>query len=106
MQNRRGEGRFTTRFDSLISSGRTEVTGVLADISCTGALVEESTLKPQLGKTIRLYVFVQPIAPFEVVGTVVRHTGSGFAIGYEDLSDEVRRLVSEAAAVVAKPLDD
>ncbi len=68
-----------TRFDSLISSDRTEGSGVLADISCTGALVEESTLKPELGKTIRLYVFVQPIAPFEVVGTVVRHTGSGFA---------------------------
>ena len=106
MQNRRGEGRFTTRFDSLISSDRTAGSGVLADISCTGALIEESTLKPELGKTIRLYVFVQPVAPFEVAGTVIRHTESGFAIGYEDLSDEVRWLVNDVAAMVAKPLDD
>ena len=73
-QNRRREGRVATRFESLISSGRTEGTGVLADISCAGVLVEESTLKPELGKSIRLYVFVQPVAPFEVVGAVVRHT--------------------------------
>ncbi len=106
MQNRRREGRFTTRFDSLISSDRTEGTGVLADISYTGAVVEESTLKPELGHTIRLYVFVQPVAPIEVVGTVVRHTESGFAIGYEDLSDEVRRLVDDVAAMVTNPFDD
>ena len=106
MRNRRREGRVTTRFESLISTGRTEGTGVLADISRAGALVEESTLKPEIGKPIRLYVFVQPVAPFEVVGTVVRHTESGFAIEYGDLSDEVRRLVYDAGAMLTKPLDD
>ena len=106
MRNRRREGRVTTRFESLISTGPTEGTGVLADISSVGALVEESTLKPEIGKPIRLYVFVQPVAPFEVVGTVVRHTESGFAIEYGDLSDEIRRLVDDAAAMVAMPLDD
>ena len=49
---------------------------------------------------------MQPIAPFEVVGTVVRHTGSGFAIGYENQSDEVRWLVDDVAAMMANPLDD
>ena len=106
MQNRRREGRITTRFESLISSGRTEGTGVLAEISYAGVLIEEATLKPELGKAIRLYVFVQPVAPIEVVGTVIRHTESGFAIECEEMSDEVRRLVEDSAAMVAWPLDD
>lgn len=101
VDNRRSKGRVTTRFESLISSGRTEGTGVLADISYTGALVEDSTFMPELGKTMRLYVFVQPVAPFEVIGTVVRHTETGFAIEYEQLSDEVRRLVDDASAMVS-----
>lgn len=90
----------TTRFESLISSGPTEGTGVLADISYAGALVEESTFMPEIGKTMRLYVFVQPVAPFEVIGTVVRHTDKGFAIEYDELSDDIRRLVDEASSMV------
>lgn len=99
--DRRSSGRIQTRFELLYSAGRNEGTGTLADISYSGAMIEGATLKPELGKQLRLYVFVQPVAPFEVVGTVVRHTDTGFAISYPTLSEEVRRLVDDAAAIVS-----
>ena len=53
---------------------------------------------------MRIYVFVEPrdpiapASPYELVGRVVRHSSSGFAIEYEDPDPEVRELVDEAAA--------
>lgn len=101
--NRRRDGRVQTRFESLYSAGRTEGTGVLQDISYSGAMIVGASLKPELGKQLRIYVFVQPVAPFELVGTVVRHTDDGFAIEYEGLSDEICRFVDDAAAIVGIP---
>ncbi len=98
--NRRRGGRVPTQFESLYSAGRSEGTGTLADISYSGALIEGASMKPEIGKDLRIYVFVQPVAPFELVGTVVRHTEAGFAIEYPAVSDEVRRFVDDAAAIV------
>jgi hypothetical protein len=98
--NRRAQGRVQTRFESLYSAGRSEGTGTLSDISYSGALVEGASLAPEIGKTLRLYVFIQPVAPFELVGEVVRHTERGFAISFHDMSDEVKRFVDDIAAVV------
>jgi hypothetical protein len=98
--NRRRDGRVQTQFESLYSAGRSEGTGVLSDISYSGALIEGVSLKPEIGKPLRIYVFVQPVAPFELVGTVVRHTKTGFAIEYPTPSEAVRRFVDDAAAIV------
>jgi hypothetical protein len=98
--NRRRDGRVTTRFESLYSAGRSEGTGTLSDISYSGAMVVGASLKPEVGKQLRIYVFVQPVAPFELVGTVVRHTEDGFAIEYPMVSEEIRRFVDDAAAIV------
>ena len=104
--DRRTAGRVQTRFESLYSEGRSEGTGTLADISYSGALIDGATTCPELGKPLRIYVFVQPVAPFEIVGTVVRHTENGFAIEYPEVGEDVRRLVDDAAAVVNVPLRD
>jgi hypothetical protein len=101
--NRRRGGRVQTRFESLYSAGRSEGTGTLSDISYCGAMIVGTSLKPEIGKVLRVYVFVQPVAPFELVGVVVRHTDEGFAIEYPDLSPEVRRFVDDAAAIVSVP---
>lgn len=93
-----------TRFEALLSSGRMEGAGVLADISHTGALIEEASYQPEIDKDLRLFIFVQPVSPYEVRCRVVRHTGSGgFAVRWESESDELRRLVDDAAALVGVP---
>ena len=83
--------------------GGAEGVGVLADISYSGAFIEEVTAVPQMGEKIRLYVFVQPVSPFHVEGKVVRQGESSFAIQYENLDPEVCRLVDDAAAIVKVP---
>ena len=42
--------------------------------SYSGARLEEVSLWPAVGSEIRLYVFVQPVAPFEIIGHVTRKT--------------------------------
>jgi hypothetical protein len=102
-ENRRGDGRVRTQFETLYSAGRTEGAGILADISYSGALIAEASLRPEVGDKLRLYVFVQPVSPFELIGNVVRVTEDGFAIEYELSDPEVRRLVDDAAAIVTAP---
>ena len=50
---------------------------------------------------MRLYVFIQPISPFELIGHVVRSTDSSFAIAYEVSDPGLRDLVDDIAAIVA-----
>lgn len=101
MMDQRKHPRFRTRFDALCSSGRAEGAGTLIDISYSGAQLEEATIRPALGTELRLYVFVQPVSPFELVGRVVRHSETGFAIAYTVETPEARSLVDDVAAIVA-----
>lgn len=96
----RGHPRYRTRFDTLCSSGREEGAGTLVDLSYTGARLEDASVRPALGTKVRLFVFVQPVAPFELSGQVVRHTERGFAIAFGSLEPEVARLVDDVAALV------
>jgi hypothetical protein len=76
---------------------------VLADISHQGALLQDASSKPAVGAHVRLYVFVRPVDPFELVGSVVRHTADGFAIHFEKLDSETKSLVDDVAAIVSVP---
>lgn len=97
---KRKDTRFKTRFDVLYSGGPTEGAGVLVDISYSGARLESASWSPEVGADVRLYVFVQPVAPFELLGHVVRCTEGGFAIRYDVDDPEIRRLVDDVAAIV------
>ncbi len=97
----RKDTRFKTRFDALYASGQMEGAGVLADLSYSGARVEEASLCPPVGTRMRLYVFIQPVSPFELIGHVIRSTQSGFAIAYDISDPELRDLVDDIAAIVA-----
>jgi len=99
----RKDPRFRTRFDALISAGAMEGAGILADISYSGARLDDASHTPPVGASVRLYVFVHPVMPFEIEGQVVRATESGFAIRYEVADAEVRRLVDDVAAIVSSP---
>jgi hypothetical protein len=102
MQKRKNP-RFKTRFDALYSDCRNEGAGILADISYSGARIENASLQPEVGTCVRFYVFVQPVLPFELIGHVVRVTEDGFAIEYAVSDPEVRRLVDDVAAIVTAP---
>lgn len=101
--DRRRAGRILTRFEALLSSGREEGTGVLSDISTTGAAFADASVAPPPGTLVRAYVFVQPVSPFELVGRVVRRDDGGFAIEYEKLDPDVRRLIEDVAGLVTVP---
>ncbi len=103
LEKRRNE-RFLTALNAHYSSGPEEGIGVLANISNSGALIEDSSVQPTVGSRVRIYVFTEPVdplapaSPYELLGRVVRHSSSGFAIEYEDSDPEVRQLVEKAAA--------
>jgi len=101
--NRRRNPRFRTRFDALCSAGEREGAGTLADISRSGARLEGASYCPEPGTKVRLYVFVQPVSPFELSGEVVRSDDSTFAIRFTELSPGIGRLVDDVAALVSMP---
>jgi len=104
VERRRG-ARYYTSLNAHYSAGPEEGIGVLANISYSGALIEGSSVQPNVGSKVRVYVFpesldpIAPASPYELVGRVVRHSASGFAIEYEENDPEVRALVDKAASV-------
>jgi len=95
--------RIRTRFETVYSGGRQDGSGILSEISYSGALLTGTSLQPRLGSKVRVYILLSD--PFEVVGKVVRYVESGFAIEYADVSPELRRLIDDAAAIVGEPSD-
>ena len=102
-ENQRRNLRFKTQFETLYSSERQEGAGTLVDISYSGALMAGASLSPPVGTKLRIYVFVQPVSPIEVIAQVVRVTDNGFAVEYADPGDHIRHLVDDAAAIVSVP---
>jgi len=107
------DDRISIRLEAHCSVGRFEVVGVLTNISYSGALIEDTSMQPEIGTPIALYVYLEPpsafeaVTPFELTGHVVRHSPTGFAIEYDDnLDPDVRRMVDDAVTIVAGPLRD
>ncbi len=100
---RRSHPRFRTKFDVLCSDGEREGSGTLVNISRSGALLDSVSILPELGSKIRLYIFIQPVHPFELSGEVVRCDDARVAIRYSNLDAEVGRLVDDVAALVIGP---
>jgi hypothetical protein len=106
--DKRRDDRISIRLEAFYSFGRVEDNGMLADISYSGALIEGTTMKPEIGTRVSLYVYLKPpsafeaTAPFELTGVISRHSSDGFAIEYEDNhGPDLRRMVDDAAALVA-----
>ena len=85
-----------------------EGVATLVNISYTGALLENTKMRPEVGTPIKLYVYLKPprafeaVAPSELFGVVARHGPSGFAVEFADSHDpELRQMVDDAAAIVA-----
>lgn len=102
-KDKRRDLRFKTQFESLFSTERQEGVGTLVDISHSGAMMANASLSPAIGTKLRIYVFVQPVSPVEVIAQVVRVTDKGFAVEYADPGEQIRHLVDDAAAIVTVP---
>lgn len=98
--DRRNHPRFRSRFDVLCSAGDVEGSGILVNISRSGACLGSASVVPELGTKVRLYIFIQPVCPFELAGEVVRIDEGEFAIRYSNLDAEIGRLVDDVAAMV------
>ncbi len=105
--NRRRDTRIPIRFEGFYSAGRVKGVGVLANISYSGALIEDTAMRPEIGTRIKLYVHLKPpcafeaATPSELIGVVSRHSSDGFAVKFEDnLDPDVREMVDNAAALV------
>ena len=105
-QRRRGF-RISIRLEVIGTSGRLEVDGVLSNISYSGALIEETSMQPEIRTHCVLHVYLKPtdafrvVSPFELAGHIVRHSSTGFAIEFTDRFDpDVCRMVDDAAATL------
>ena len=81
------ENRVPISLKAYYSFGRVDGVGVLADVSYSGAQIEDiSTRPPEIGTLIVLCVYlISPLGsgeviPFELTGHVARHSSTGFAI--------------------------
>jgi hypothetical protein len=96
--------RIRTWFETHFSSQRQEGEGVLADVSYTGARVEDTGIRPSVGALAILYVCLpDDPKPFQLEGKVARHTDAGFAIEYEKPDEDTRRGVDRIAELVGLP---
>ena len=106
--NRRPDKRFPTQLETFYYARRVDAVGVVANISYSGALVEDTGVRPKIGTFVVLWVHLEPPSafaaetPFELDGHVVRHSSNGFAIEYKDnLDPDMRRMVDDAEAIMA-----
>ncbi len=108
--SKRPDKRIPTDLEAFYHARRADAVGMVANISYSGALIEDITVQPEIGTFVVLYVYLEPPSafeaetPFRLTGHVVRHSSDGFAIEYKDnLNRDVRRMVDDAAAIVARP---
>ena len=108
MTNKRRGYRIAIRLEVYDSEDLIEVVGVLANISYSGALIEGTSMQPEISTHIVLYLFLKPpgafkaVSPFKLTGHVIRHSSTGFAIEFDEKFDpHVRRMLDDAIAIVA-----
>jgi hypothetical protein len=93
--------RIRTWFETHFSSQRQEGEGVLADVSYTGARVEDTGIQPSIGALAILYVCLpDDTKPFQLEGRIARHTDAGFAVEYARPDQDTRRGVDRIAEMV------
>jgi len=106
MATRARADRVPIHLNTYYSYDRVEGAGVVANISYSGALIEQTPKRPEIGTPITLYIRLHPPtafqakSPFELTGRVARQSPSGFAVQYNEGFDlELRRMVDDAAAI-------
>jgi hypothetical protein len=74
-----------------------EAWGTLADISITGARIEEASLRFNPGTRLRaMFSLIEGCVPVKVAAQVVRETETGFAIEFIRPEPRLKRVIHAA----------
>jgi hypothetical protein len=84
----------------LCASGRQHGVGQLVNVSLSGALIDPAAIRPRLGAPVKIRLPAAGGETIEVVGTVARHTPSGFAIQFSATNPAIRTLVEQGEIVL------
>jgi hypothetical protein len=98
--NRRTSGRFEAEFECLCAGIRQKGSGVVEDISRSGALIGRTLLVPERGELVGLCLALPTRGCIVLIGHVARRTMGGFAIEFDHLDAEAERFVDDVAAIV------
>jgi hypothetical protein len=96
----RDSDRVIANFECLCSGSREKGSGLLVDISDSGALLEEASFIPVRGELIGLAIEIPLCESALLIGWVSRHTNKGFAIEFDESSPQSKRLAKEIGAIV------
>ncbi len=69
--------------------------GTISNISVSGALIEPASPSVLPGTSLKLFVNGVEFSSVELSAEVVRTTGSGFAVSFDELGAETDRLLRE-----------
>ena len=95
-RERRTAPRIQVQLSVLARSGTEQTSAQLVNISASGALLEAPWAHPPLGALVKLQ-FESPEVdgPIKLTGTVARHTASGFAVKFHQVTKELLHLVGD-----------
>ena len=78
----------------LCASGVEKGSATLVNVSLSGALLANASIRPRLGAPVEISIHrTDRDEPVRLVGTIVRHTGSGWAIAFATANEALRDLV-------------
>ena len=78
------------------SAGRVDGTGVIGDLSLSGAWIAEASASPAAGTLIALFLDTGAGEPVRATAEVVRRTAKGFAVRFPTLNPQLRDFLSAA----------
>jgi hypothetical protein len=100
---RRESDRVVANFECICTGYKRKGTGLVADISDTGAMLEETSFIPVRGELVGVAIRIAAGESGLLIGWVTRHTKTGFAIEFDESSPHSQRLIQEIGAIV--PVD-
>ena len=77
------------------SMGREEGIGRLADVSISGALLEDTTSKPLLETLVQIHVLRDDDQTVDLPARVVRHSAGGFAVKFVEFTPALAEFLEE-----------
>ncbi len=81
------------------SAGRSEGSGLIEDLSLSGAHVAEASCSPELGTRVRLFFATnESETPLYAFGTVIRRSPSSFALHFEAVEPSLQGFLLAAGS--------